>query len=426
MSRTPTRAFHGERSNAYLSWAAIAVVAIVGTGAALEGRVHELLFAVTVVTVALVPAIELGTTRAALPWEVTTVAVVPLVAAVIAPDLPTRQLLLYAGAATIALALTLELHGLTEVRLERWVAVAAVTMLSASIAATWAMVTWAQDLVAGTDVLESNAELMRLLIAASVAGLVAGVCFDRYYRKFPGEELVSAPVDGIEEQVFAVEADLDDHPSLEERLPVSGRVTRLAILTLRLGIAAMLAYGLVAFDTGAITNAAAMLAVSFLPTLLRRRYGLPFDGGLVLWITVVVFLHAVGSVYVYERSFWWHNLTHPLSATLVAGTGYVVIRTLDEHRDEVHLPLELVPGVVAVFVLSFGVFWDIGEFALDAVAAGTGLEMPLSQYGLHDTITDLLFNTLGGVVVALWGLPYLTDLTDAVTDRVEDWRVFDG
>lgn len=66
----------------------------------------------------------------------------------------------------------------------------------------------------------------------------------------------------------------------------------------------------------------------------------------------------------------------------------------------------------------------VGSSGLDVPT--TGLEMPLSQYGLHDTITDLLFDTPGGLVVALWGVPYLTDVTDAVTDRAEDWSAFEG
>ncbi|MFP8951841.1 hypothetical protein ACLI4Z_02540 [Natrialbaceae archaeon A-arb3/5] len=425
MSRTPTRAFHGERSNAYLSWLAIAVVLVLGIRALLDGLVHEVLFAATVVTVALVPAIALESKRAALPWEVTTVAVAPLLAAVVAPDLWSRQLVLYAGGATIALALTLEMHGLTEVRIERWLAIAFVTMVSASVAATWATLTWVYDLVAGTAVLASNTEVMWLLITATVAGLVAGVCFDLYYRHFPGEELVSAPIDGVEEEVFAIEADIDGHPPLEERLPFSSRVQYGLVQTLRLGMVVILGYGAVTLDFGAVSNAAAMLAVTFVPTVLRRRYDVPFDTGLVLWITTVVFMHAIGSFYIYDRSFWWHNLTHPLSATLVGAVGYVAIRVLDEHRDEIHLPPELTPTFIVIFVLSFGVFWEIGEFGFDVIASLTGLEMPLAQHGLDDTMTDIVFNTIGAIVVALWGLPYLTDVTDTVTDRLDGWTVFD-
>ncbi|ELY58950.1 hypothetical protein [Natronolimnohabitans innermongolicus] len=425
MSRTPTRAFHGERTNAALSWVTVAVAIAVGAWALGEGLVHEVLFAATAVTIALVPAIALESTRAALPWEVTAAAIAALVAALAAPDLWSRQVVLYGGAGVLALALTLELNALTEVRLERWLAVAFVAMLAAAIAATWATLTWVQDGIAGTDVIATNAEVMWLLIAATTVGLFAGVCFDLYYRQFPGEELVSAPVDGVDEELFAVKADIDGAPSLEERLPLSGSVQGWAVHAMRVAMAAMIAYGVLTVDTGIVTNVGAMLAITFVPTLLRRRYDLPFDAGLVLWITLVVFLHALGSAYIYERSFWWHNVTHPLSATLVGAVGYVAIRTLDEHRDEIHLPPELIPSFVVLFVISAGVFWEIGEFAQDAIAAATGLQMPLAQHGLDDTMTDIVFNTIGGTITALWGLPYLTELTDDITDSLEGWRVLE-
>lgn len=109
------------------------------------------------------------------------------------------------------------------------------------------------------------------------------------------------------------------------------------VRTLRLGTVVILVSVVTTLDTGAISSAAAMLAITSVPTLLRRRYDVPFDSGLVLCITVVVFLRAIGSFYIYDRSFWWHNLSHPLSATLVGAGGYVAIRTLDEHRDDIHL-----------------------------------------------------------------------------------------
>ncbi|WP_440766123.1 hypothetical protein [Natronorubrum sp. DTA7] len=97
----------------------------------------------------------------------------------------------------------------------------------------------------------------------------------------------------------------------------------------------------------------------------------------------------------------------------------------DELREEIHLPPVLVPSFVVLFVLSFGVFWEIGEFAQDIVADYAGIQMPLAQHGLDDTMTDIVFNTIGAIVVAAWGLPYLTDLTDAVTDRLEGWRLLE-
>jgi len=50
----------------------------------------------------------------------------------------------------------------------------------------------------------------------------------------------------------------------------------------------------------------------------------------------------------------------------------------------------------------------------------TGAPTPCStQHGLDDTMLDLVFNTMGSVVVAVWGTVYLTDVVTAVRDRLE-------
>lgn len=90
---------------------------------------------------------------------------------------------------------------------------------------------------------------------------------------------------------------------------------------------------------------------------------------------------------------------------------------LERSHEEISV-LALVPASVVLFVLPVGVFWEIGESTFDLLAAAYGLEMPLSQHGFDDTMTDVVFNTVGAVVVAVWGLPYLVPVTDAITDRL--------
>jgi len=43
----------------------------------------------------------------------------------------------------------------------------------------------------------------------------------------------------------------------------------------------------------------------------------------------------------------------------------------------------------------------------------------LTQYGLEDTMLDFVFNSIGAIVVALWGGAYLTDVSGAIRERLE-------
>jgi hypothetical protein len=74
---------------------------------------------------------------------------------------------------------------------------------------------------------------------------------------------------------------------------------------------------------------------------------------------------------------------------------------------------------ILLFVLAFGVFWEVVEFAVAGAATLSGTPAVLVQYGLDDTMLDLLFDTLGGVVVAVWGTAHLTDVVGALADRLD-------
>jgi hypothetical protein len=185
--------------------------------------------------------------------------------------------------------------------------------------------------------------------------------------------------------------------------------------------------GFVRGNTGILVNTAVAFGVSLLPALLERDYDIPLDTGLTLWITTAVFLHALGTVGIpgtegtfYNSIPWWDNLTHTLSSSIVAAAGYTTARAFDEHSDAVRLPPRFMFVFILVVVLAFGVFWEVIEFAIGEVAALTGSRAVLTQYGLGDTMMDLVFDTVGAVIVAVWGTAYLTDIVGTLTDRLND------
>ncbi len=174
------------------------------------------------------------------------------------------------------------------------------------------------------------------------------------------------------------------------------RVSRLmqVVLVLLLGV------GLIEPNPKVIINAAIALFITFSPAILKRNYRLTLDPWLALWVTTAVFLHTLGSAGFYGYVGWWDHLTHALSATLIAGIGYITVRAVDLHHREIRLPRRYMFVYAVVFVMAFGVVWELFEFGLDVIAIETGLEMPLAQHGVDDTIRDMMFNTLGAIVVA--------------------------
>jgi hypothetical protein len=70
---------------------------------------------------------------------------------------------------------------------------------------------------------------------------------------------------------------------------------------------------------------------------------------------------------------------------------------------------------------SVGVAWEVLEFAARGLAETLGVDAVLVRYGLEDTVTDLVFDAVGALLVAAFATRRLGGLVDAATawlDRV--------
>lgn len=193
---------------------------------------------------------------------------------------------------------------------------------------------------------------------------------------------------------------------------------------LELLLVGIFAIGVMTGSTGVIVNTGVGLLVTQLPALLERDYGIALDPALTLWITTAVFLHAVGVIGLpwadtnfYTTVWWWDHLTHALSSSIVAAIGYTTVRALDRHSAEIDVPPKFMFVFILMFVLAFGVAWEVLEFSITLVAAATGNATILTQFGLSDTMLDLVFDTIGAIVVAIWGTAHLT----GIVGHVEHW-----
>jgi hypothetical protein len=213
---------------------------------------------------------------------------------------------------------------------------------------------------------------------------------------------------------------------LRDRIRVSGRRQAQATYLMELGLVAILIFGVTRGSTTVVVNALVGLLVTQIPPLLERDAGVPMSPALTLWITSAVFLHAFGVLGLpgSERNFygsiwWWDHLTHTLSASVVAAVGYTTARALEEHSPEIQFPRRFMFVYILLFVLAFGVFWEVIEFALGEAARLAGNRALLTQYGLEDTMLDLVFDTVGAVVVAVWGTAYLLDISGYIAQRLD-------
>ncbi|ODR82410.1 hypothetical protein BG842_16710 [Haladaptatus sp. W1] len=206
---------------------------------------------------------------------------------------------------------------------------------------------------------------------------------------------------------------------IRERLGISEHSQRQLTRLMELSLIGIFFVGMDRGNLGIMINSALAFAITLVPAVLKRDYQIPMDAGLTLWITTAVFLHAVGTLGPYQNVWWWDHVTHMLSASLVAGVGYATVRALDAYNPDVYLPPRFMFVFILMFVVAFGVIWEVTEFAVSGLGSILGGRAVLTQYGLEDTMLDLLFDTAGGLITAVWGTAYLTDVTGALVDRLD-------
>ncbi|GAB3417872.1 hypothetical protein GCM10027435_17100 [Haloparvum alkalitolerans] len=203
---------------------------------------------------------------------------------------------------------------------------------------------------------------------------------------------------------------------LRGRLP--GDTQRRLTRAMQGALVVLFAWGIWANQPKAVTNSLVGLGVTLAPAVFERNSRVALDPFLTLWLTTAVVLHTLGSAGLYASLGWWDHLTHAASASFVAAIGYIGVRAIDVHHEEVQLPTQFFAVFVVLFVLAFGVVWELFEFALDVISFRTGIRMPLAQFGLDDTVRDLMFNTAGAVIVGIWGQAYLYGLGERLVEAL--------
>ncbi|MFD1635058.1 hypothetical protein ACOZ4L_04880 [Haloplanus ruber] len=189
--------FERRRLNAALGWAFVGVLLVSGAVAVASGRPLWAGFTVALVALAVAPAVGLRRVDAMVPWEVLALASVPalgrllVIGQTVGGVTLTGRITTYVAVAAAALIIAVELDVFTPVRMTHSFAVLFVVVATVATAGLWAEARWLSDTLLGTAILLDGrpehvveTALMWDFVAATVAGAVAGVVFEYYFRRF--------------------------------------------------------------------------------------------------------------------------------------------------------------------------------------------------------------------------------------------------
>jgi hypothetical protein len=176
------RLFRDGWTNAVIAWGLVAVLASVFVDSVVDGDLQWALFTAFVAVVVLLPPVAYREWRVMLPWELLVLALFPvLVRGLFGGTLGTFAT--YVALAGLALLVVVELHTFSTLQVTHWFAVVLVVLTTLAAVAAWTVFRWNADRFLGTSYLVDNETLMMEWLYVTLAGVVAGLLFDGYFRR---------------------------------------------------------------------------------------------------------------------------------------------------------------------------------------------------------------------------------------------------
>ncbi|WP_406655981.1 hypothetical protein V7O62_09090 [Methanolobus sp. ZRKC2] len=411
--------------NAFIGWVLVSLLFLAGITNLMQGRLAWFILIVFVICAITAPAMLLREPSVMPSWYFIVIAIMPIIGGTTAYYFFSTGIPAYFSVATIALLLAAEINRFTFVHMNYKFAIVLVVITTLAISGLWHLLRWVIDIVFGTAFLLDgrspeaiNSAMMHEFIYATIAGIAAGILFGLYFRSIGSDSSAELPQ---QEHIKKYE-----YPARETSQPIqnflglSSEKQKLAIRIMQGGLLVLLIVGMLQRDIPTALNAITGLAITFIPYFITRKFDIPHYTGLTLWITLAIFLHSIGTFAFYESIARWDNITHVLSASIVATAGYTIIRAIDIYSNDIFIPPKVLFLFILLFVLATGVLWEIFEFLSGGISSELGYEAVLAQHGINDTMVDLLFNLLGAILAAAWATVYLSDISYRLADKFEE------
>ena len=198
MSRSGLRdVVERRQTNAVLGWLLVGFLTLVAGAGLFTGDLLWAGFTIAVAALVVVPAVVSRNPLAMLPWEVVALASLPMLARVLITGQRvggitlTGRVTTYLAVAAVALIIAVELDVFTPVKMNYSFAVLFVVIATMAAAGVWAVAQWLSDIYLGTgffaervgETTTAETRLMWDFVAATAAGVGAGLLFEFYFRR---------------------------------------------------------------------------------------------------------------------------------------------------------------------------------------------------------------------------------------------------
>jgi len=145
------------------------------------------------------------------------------------------------------------------------------------------------------------------------------------------------------------------------------------------------------------------LALSVTPSYFFKSYYITLPRIVEATVTFALLLHIIGlsfKLYHDPQYWWWDQVTHFFGTATIALLAFMFVFTLN-YVGKIKMTTRLLAVFTFSFAMTIGALWEVGELYFDKVMGTQSLG------DLYDTIEDLEFNAIGGLLVSIFGYGYI-------------------
>ncbi|RCV64493.1 hypothetical protein C5S53_08445 [Methanophagales archaeon] len=141
------------------------------------------------------------------------------------------------------------------------------------------------------------------------------------------------------------------------------------------------------------------LILCMIPTLVNWKWKDTVPMAIEILVTLALLIHIGGEVTAaYFIMPHYDTVAHFTSSLLIACIAFVAIYALDRYWGGLSMDIYVMAFFVVIMSLAIGVIWEFMEWGTDLYTGSW------AQRGNQDTMSDLLVDALGGIVMAIIGV----------------------
>jgi len=192
---------------------------------------------------------------------------------------------------------------------------------------------------------------------------------------------------------------------MKEKSAKRFNINHIITQVLRILLIASTIYSVYLADYVVALGAFVATIISFIPSIIKRNYKVAIPWIFEFFIVLFLLLHVISTEFGLYDIYFWSWAAHFTVTVFIAILAFTIVYTLDFTK-KIKLSIGMIGFFTIILAIAVGATWEIGEFFSDNLL-GTTAQSDAFQPPLIDTMWDLVFDTIAGIVAAILGMIYV-------------------